>query len=171
MGVSRGGGGVLEWERWGCDIAAPSLKCAILAHNPRRALIVKSTLLPQNPLLAPDPLPTPEAGSYGAVVLSGLVARSAREEESILEACAAALKDDGVFVLHDAFLPAGRLPPEVVLGALGRHLTCRPRGNWSVGQLREALESLGLRDVRAEHLPAGTVVVTARKSRNGPAHQ
>ena len=129
------------------------------------------TLDVRNPLFAPDPLPTPEAGSYGAVVLSGLVARSAREEESILEACAAALKDDGVLVLHDAFLPTGMLPPEVVLGALGRHLTCRPRGNWSVSQLREALESLGLRDVRAEHLPAGTVVVTARKSRNGPANQ
>ena len=98
------------------------------------------------------------------------VARTAQEEEPILQASAAALQDDGVLVLHDAFLPTGVLPPEVVLGALGRHLTCRPSGNWSIERLRTALEILGLRDVRAEYLPGGTVIVTARKGRNGPAN-
>ena len=103
-------------------------------------------------------------------MLSGLVARSAQEEDLILEASVAALQDDGVLVLHDAFLPTGLLPPEVVLGALGRHLTCRPGDNWSIERLRAALETLGLRDVRAEYLPGGTVIVTARKGRNGPAN-
>ena len=98
------------------------------------------------------------------------MARSACEEERALEMSAAALKDDGVLVLHDAFLPTGTLPPEVVLGALGRHLTCRPSGNWSIDRLRAALETLGLRAVRAEYLPGGTVIVTARKGRNGPAN-
>jgi hypothetical protein len=122
----------------------------------------------RNPLLAPAPLPPPKPGAYGAVVLSGLVARSPREEESILRASAAALKDGGLLILHDAFLPNGLLPPEVVLGALGRHLTCRPGSDWSIDLLQETLESLGLRDMHAEHLPAGTVVVTAQKSANGP---
>lgn len=76
---------------------------------------------------------------------------------------AAALKEDGVLILHDAFLPTGTLPPEVVLGALARHLTCRPHGNWSVDRSRAALEVLGLRDVHAEYLPGGTVIVTAWK--------
>ena len=122
-----------------------------------------------NPLLDSAPLAAPPANTYGAVVLSGLVARSAREEERALEVSAAALKADGVLVLHDAFLPAGVLPPEVVLGVLGRHLTCRPSGNWSVDRLRAALEALGLREVRAEYLLGGTAIVTARKGHNGPA--
>jgi hypothetical protein len=116
----------------------------------------------RNPLLSAGLLPALRANSYGAVILSGLVARSAEEEELILQTCATALQDDGVLVLHDAFLPAGLLPPEVVLGVLGRHLTCRPANNWSVEQLRAALESLGLRQMCAEYLPSGTVTVTAR---------
>ncbi|MGO9919554.1 MAG: hypothetical protein ACLQIB_33255 [Isosphaeraceae bacterium] len=115
-----------------------------------------------------DPLAAPPVNTYGAVVLSGLVARSAQEEEVILRVSAAALQDDGVLALHDAFLPTGVLPPEVVLGALGRHLTCRPSGNWSIERLSTALGTLGLRDVRAEYLPGGTVIATARKGRNGP---
>ncbi len=123
----------------------------------------------RNPLVGSDPLSVPQANTYGAIVLSGLVARWAREEERVLEMSAAALQDDGVLILHDAFLPSGVLPPEVVLGALGRHLTCRPGGSWSIDRLRAALETLGLRDVHAEYLPGGTVIVTARKVRNSPA--
>ncbi len=122
----------------------------------------------RNPLVGSDPLAAPPVNTYGAVVLSGLVARSAQEEEVILRVSAAALQDDGVLALHDAFLPTGVLPPEVVLGALGRHLTCRPSGNWSIERLSTALGTLGLRDVRAEYLPGGTVIATARKGRNGP---
>ena len=88
----------------------------------------------------------------------------------ILRVSAAALQDDGVLVLHDAFPPGGVLPPEVVLGALGRHLTCRPGGNWPIDRLRAALERLGLHEVRAEYLPGGTVIVTARKGRSGPSN-
>jgi len=124
----------------------------------------------RNPLRASGPLPAPRANSYGVIILSGLVARSAQEEDLILKASAVALQDDGVLVLHDAFLPTGLLPPEVVLGSLGRHLTCRPGDNWSIKQLRGVLERLGLGDVRAEYLPSGTVIVTARTSRNGPAN-
>jgi uroporphyrin-III C-methyltransferase len=124
----------------------------------------------RNPLLGPDPLPPPQANAYGAVVLSGLVARSVQEEELILQASAEALRDEGVLVLHDAFLPTGALPPEVVLGALGRHLTCRPSGHWSLQRLRTTLEALGLSDMRAEYLPGGTVLVTARKSHLRPAN-
>lgn len=119
----------------------------------------------RNPLLgSPAPLGL-RANSYGAVILSGLVARSAREEELMLETSAAALQDNGVLVLHDAFQSGGLLPPEVVLGSLGRHLTCRPSDNWSIERLRIALEALGIREMRAEYLPTSTVVVTARKGR------
>ena len=119
----------------------------------------------RNPLLGSDPPLSLRANDYGAVILSGLVARSAEEEELILQTSATALRDDGVLVLHDAFLPAGLLPPEVVLGTLGRHLTCRTCDNWSVERLRAALEPLGLHEMRAEYLPVGTVIVTARKGR------
>jgi hypothetical protein len=117
-----------------------------------------------NPLLSADPLPVPKADAYGAVVLSGLIARSAREEEQALEFSAASLPSGGLLVLHDAFLPAGPLPAEVVLGALGRRLTCRPGGSWPVERLRAALESRRFRDIRAEYLAGGTVMVTARKA-------
>ncbi len=119
----------------------------------------------RNPLLDSGPLPALRGKCYGGVILSGLLARSAEEEELILQTCTAALQDDGLLVLHDALLPAGLLPPEVVLGALGRHLTCRPGDNWSVERLRATLESLGLREMRAEYLPGGTVIMTARKDR------
>ena len=124
----------------------------------------------RNPLVGSGPVTMPQANTYGAVIVSGMVARSAYEEELALEASAAALHDNGVLVLHDAFLPGGLLPPEVVLGSLGRHLTCRPGDNWSVERLRAVLETLGLRKMRAEYLLTGTVVVTAQKARNGPAH-
>ena len=80
------------------------------------------------------------------------------------------MRDDGVLVLHDSILPAGALPPEAVLGALGRHLTCRLSANPTDERLRGALETLGLSDVRAEYLPGGTVIVTAQKGRDGRAN-
>jgi uroporphyrin-III C-methyltransferase len=123
----------------------------------------------ENRLSGSDALPTPRAKTYGAVMLSGLVARSVPEEKLILQASAAALQDQGMLVLHDAFLPTGTLPPEVALGALGRRLTCQPGGNWSLEGLRTALEAVGLSDVRAECLPGGTVLVTARKGHPRPA--
>jgi len=140
---------------WGGE----AYRAALTRHWPDLALEIR------NPLLGSDSPPALQAKAYGAVILSGLVARSAREEELILEASAAALQDNGVLVLHDAFLPSGLLPPEVALGALGRHLTCRPGDNWSIERLRYALETLGLSEVRAEYLPVGTVIVTAQKGR------
>ncbi len=121
----------------------------------------------RNSLADSRPMRDPQSDTFGAVLLSGMIARSEQEEKRILEVSAAALKNGGVLALHDAFLPNGALPPEVVLGALGRHLTCRPAGNWSVDHLRTELESLGLRDVRPEYLPGGTVIVTARKRSHG----
>ncbi len=123
----------------------------------------------RNPVLGSGLLPV-QPNSYGSVILSGSVARSAQEEDLILEASVAALQDDGVLVLHDVFLPTGLLPPEVVLGALGRHLTCRSGDNWSIERLRATLETLGLRDVRAETLPGGTAIVTAQKGRHFPPY-
>ena len=140
---------------WGGEV----YRAALARRWPDLALEIR------NPLLGSGPLAAPPANTYGAVILSGLVASSAQEEELILETSAAALRADGVLVLHDTFLPNGSLPPEVVLGALGRHLTCRPTDNWSVEKLRAALETLGLRNVRTEYLAGGTMIVTARKGR------
>ena len=82
----------------------------------------------------------------------------------MLETSAAALQENGVLVVHDAFRPGGLLPPEVVLGSLGRHLTCRSGDNWSIERLGAALEALGIRKMRTEYLPTGTVIVTAQKA-------
>jgi len=125
----------------------------------------------RNPMAHSDARSEPVANKYGAVLLSGLVASSPAAERLILESSVASLKDDGVLILHDAFLPSGALPPEVVLGALARRLTCRPGGNWSIEHLHELLGSLGLDSVRSEYLPGGTVLVIARKasrSENAP---
>ena len=57
----------------------------------------------RNPLVDSVPQPALQPNSYGAVILSGLVAHSAREEKLTLETSAASLNEDGVLVLHDAF--------------------------------------------------------------------
>ncbi len=104
---------------------------------------------------------------WGAVLLSGLLASSDRGQVvETLRAAAARLKEDGLLVLHDAFIPAGALPPpEVVLGALGRRLTRGGCANWSVGRLHDALDELGFGAVRAEPLPGGSILVTASRAR------
>ena len=126
----------------------------------------------KNPFAGPDralrmlrPVPT-EAGPFGAVLLSGLLASCNRGEvEKILDASASALRPGGRLILHDAFLPVGVLPPpEVVLGGLGRRISRGGCRTWSVERLTEALARLGLPAVIVEPLPAGTVLVTARPS-------
>jgi len=117
----------------------------------------------RNPLVGSDPLPASQDNEYGAVMLSGLIARSAAEEERTFQASVATLKGGGLLLLHDAILPSGANPPEVALGMLGRHLTCRPCGSRSVNSLRTTLESLGLRDMRVEYVPGGTLLITALK--------
>jgi uroporphyrin-III C-methyltransferase len=113
-------------------------------------------------LLSPVPRGT---GPFGAAILSGLLASCDRGQVQILlEQAAAALLPGGLLVLHDAFLPVSVLPPpEVVLGALGRHITRGGCRTWSIARLQEALGALGCGDVASAALPAGTVLVTAEK--------
>ncbi len=109
--------------------------------------------------------PLPSGGQYGAVLLSGLLASCQRGElDRMLEAATSVLKRNGLLVLHDSFLPAGVLPPpEVTLGALVRRITRDGCRDWSVGRLRDSLGALGFTDVRSEALPAGTILVTAKR--------
>ncbi len=104
-------------------------------------------------------------GPWGTVILSGLLASCSKGEvQRALETVVAALEPGGLAVLHDAFLPISVLPPvEVALGTLSRHMARGGCRTWSVPRIETALESLGLTSIRSEALPAGTVLVTARK--------
>ncbi len=108
------------------------------------------------------------AGGCGTILLSGLLASCNRGQvQKMLEAAASRLCSGGRLALHDAFLPTGALPPpEVILGGLGRRMTRGGCRTWSIERLCDALQSLGLKEVRAEALPAGTVLVTSRNGRN-----
>jgi hypothetical protein len=110
--------------------------------------------------------PLPDGESFGAILLTGILAGSKRGEvDRLLETAAAALNRDGLLALHDSFLPAGALPPpEAALGALARRFTRDGCRDWPLERVRESLERLGLTDVRSEALPAATVLVTARKA-------
>jgi uroporphyrin-III C-methyltransferase len=143
---------------WGCEayreaIAGrwPGLDCRI-----------------ENPFLSSDGAPDSlgDRGHYGAILLSGMLASCKRGQvQKLLKAAADALRDGGLLALHDSFLPPGALPPpEVVLGALGRHITRGTCRTWSVERLRGALAGLGFAGVRWEVLPAGSVLVTARRT-------
>jgi hypothetical protein len=109
--------------------------------------------------------PFPNGECYGAILLSGLLASCKRGElDQMLETAAAALKTGGLLALHDSFLPAGvPAPPEVMLGALARRMNRDGCRDWSVDRVRAALVALGLTNVNAQALPAGTVLVTASK--------
>jgi uroporphyrin-III C-methyltransferase len=113
-------------------------------------------------LLSPFPA---SGGPYGAILLSGLLASCNQGQvQKLLEQSAAALKPGGTLVLHDAFLPVSVLPPpEVVLGALGRHITRGGCRTWSIPRLMESLKTLGFDSVESSALPAGTVLVSASK--------
>jgi len=101
---------------------------------------------------------------YGAILLTGLLASADRGEvRQILETAALRLREGGLLVLHDTFLPAGILPPpEVVLGSLGRRIRRGGCRTWSLDRLEKALTGLGFENVKAASLPAGTLLVTAR---------
>ena len=106
-----------------------------------------------------------EAGSIGAIILSGLLGSASRGEvRQIVETAARRLVAGGLLALHDAFLPAGVLPPpEVVLGSLGRHINRGGCRTWTIERLLETLRALGFDAADPQPLPAGTVLVTARK--------
>ena len=108
-------------------------------------------------------VPTDEK-RYGAVLLSGLLASCEREQfRPTLARAAGALTADGVLVLHDAFLYSDSVtPPEVMLSALGRHVIRGGCRNWPLARLRAELDALGLRVLRAEPIPGGTQLVTAK---------
>ncbi len=108
---------------------------------------------------------TQGAGSFGTVVLSGLLSGSKRGEiQQMLEDAYTALRPSGTLAFHDAFLPGGVLPPpEVVLGALGRHMTRGGCRSWSIDRIEAALGELGFADLHSQALPAGTVLITGTK--------
>ncbi len=105
-------------------------------------------------------------GPYGAVLLSGLLASSERGQvQRMLEVAAGALSGRGTLLLRDAFLPACAVsPPEVVLAALGRHVVRGGCRNWSFERLRNALVRLGFAAISSQPLPAGSLLVAARKA-------
>jgi uroporphyrin-III C-methyltransferase len=107
-------------------------------------------------------MPPNEAG-YGTILLSGVLGSCGRGQvQKMLVAAASRLQADGILALHDAFLPAGVLPPpEVVLGRLGRRMARGGCRAWSTGRLNDALQALEFARIGAETLPAGTVLVTA----------
>ena len=106
-----------------------------------------------------------EAGCFGTVLLSGLLSSSKRGEiQQSLQEAYAALQPSGTLAFHDAFLPDGVLPaPEVILGALGRHMTRGGCRNWSVDRVEAVLGEIGFTELRSQALPAGTVLITGTK--------
>lgn len=119
---------------------------------------------PQRDLGRLSPIPAGK-GPFGAIFLSGLLACCNRGEvHTVLTAAAAALIPGGRLHLHDAFLPASVLPPpEVLLGALRRHVLRGGCRAWSLGRLGQTLDALGFTALDVYTLPAGTVLVTARR--------
>jgi uroporphyrin-III C-methyltransferase len=124
-------------------------------------------------LQTPAPLSLLREGSFDAIVLSGVLPCHAREHvREILAASAQALNERGVLVMHDAFAPTSSTPsPETVLEALGRHIAWGADANWSVEQLRTALQAARFGYVHQAPLAAGTMVVTARKDPNHSAER
>jgi len=102
----------------------------------------------------------------GTVVLSGLLASAnVGEVQQVLERTAGRLRAGGLLVLHDNFLPGGALPPpEVVLGSLGRRMRRGGCRTWSAERLETALSALGFQNIESTALPAGTLLVTARRA-------
>jgi uroporphyrin-III C-methyltransferase len=106
-----------------------------------------------------------ESGSCGVAILSGLLSTCDRGEVArLLEETAALLKPGGVMALHDAFLPASTLPPpEIVLGSLGRRISCGGCRQWSMERLGGTLQDLGFSSIESCAVPGGTLLVTAIK--------
>lgn len=154
---------------WGGD----SYSQALSRRWPALRVQACNPFVAQNSLFAlSDGLP-PGGEQYGGILLSGLLGSCSRGQvQRILDASAGRLRDHGILVLHDSFLPASILPPpEVVLGSLGRRISRGGCRTWTVGRLHDALRALGFVEVQTHALPAGTVLVTARrrkKSCNAP---
>jgi uroporphyrin-III C-methyltransferase len=140
--------------------------CKVFSRRWRHLILEDGDLLQK-----PGPLSLRPEGSFDAVVLSGVLACYAREDVCrILETSARALNEKGVLVMYDALASTSSSPPqETLLEALGRHMVWGAHTNWSVEQLRAALEALRFGDVHLEPLAAGTMVVTAGKDPNHSA--
>jgi uroporphyrin-III C-methyltransferase len=102
-------------------------------------------------------------GSFGAVLLSGLLAGCEREQfRPALERAVAVLRPGGVLILHDSFLPSDTPPPpEMVLSALGRHVLRGGARNWPIARLEAELRSLGLEIQEKQAIPGGTQLILA----------
>jgi uroporphyrin-III C-methyltransferase len=142
-----------------------SYREAVLKRWPKIELSSRNPFTgPDRGLKMMDPVPT-RGGPYGAVLLSGLLASCNRGEvQKVLEAASRALRPHGALVLVDTFLPATALPPpEVALGALGRRMARGGCRTWSTARLQQALAPLGFDSVETLPLPAGMVLVTAKR--------
>jgi hypothetical protein len=108
----------------------------------------------------------PGTGDYDTILLSGLLESCARGEVyEMLHTASGLLAPGGLLALHDTFLPSGVLPPpEVVLGALGRHITRGGCRHWSRERLEDSLRQLGYKSFESKYLPAGSVLVTAGRT-------
>ena len=79
-------------------------------------------------------------------------------------AATAALDSGGLLAFHDSFLPDGlSTPAAVALGSLARRMNRDGCRDWSIDRIRDVLRALGLTDVNWQPLPAGTMLVTAKK--------
>jgi uroporphyrin-III C-methyltransferase len=110
-------------------------------------------------------MPWTRGEPYGSILLTGLLATAhPGEVRKVLETAEQWLREDGLLVLHDTFLPGSTLPPpEVVLGSLGRRMRRGGIRSWRLDRLRETLGELGFTKVQSQVLQAGTVLVTARR--------
>jgi uroporphyrin-III C-methyltransferase len=104
-------------------------------------------------------------GRYDVVLLSGVLASSAAGQvEEMFAAAASRLNESGTLSLYDSFLPVSAVPPpEVVFSELGRRILRGGCRNWPYERVRGVLEGLGLETVRADTLPAGSLLISARK--------
>jgi len=103
-------------------------------------------------------------GAFGSVLLSGLLACCEREQyRPALGRAATVLRRNGCLFLHDSFLCSETpSPPEIVLSMFGRHVIRGGSRAWPIARVRAELESLGLRLLRADPMPGGTQLVSAK---------
>ncbi len=143
---------------WGCE----TYRQAVIARWPHLTVDARNPFTGAN---GRDMVHPPPAGPFRAILLSGLLASCRHGQvQQVLESAAAALTDDGLLIVQDAFSPDCALPaPEVLLATLGRHVIRGGCATWSLERLREALDKLGLHSVKTRPLPAASLLVLAQR--------
>jgi uroporphyrin-III C-methyltransferase len=100
-----------------------------------------------------------------ALLLCGLLASCDRGQvQRLLEDAARRIPLNGILCLHDFFLPDCAVPPpEITLAELSRRVFRGGCRNWGFVRLRASLEQLGFTKVDEQRLPAGSLLVSARR--------